>query len=65
MSEKKKVAEIAVISTNPGVKIEVSDERILGLFTDVAGMKVQMKILSAVMFLGFSTIAGLVVALGV
>ena len=66
MTEKReKVADIEVVSTNPGIKLVITDETIFRLFTDVAGLKVQMKVLSAVSFLGFSTIAGLVVALGV
>ena len=64
MADREKIADVEIISTNPGIKLNITDETILGLFTDVAACKVQIKVLSAVSLLGFSTVIGLIVTLG-
>lgn len=55
--------EVEVTSTNPGIKIKVDDETILKLFTDVAALKAQMKVVILVMIAGFGSLSGLVVFL--
>ena len=55
------MARVKVKRTNPSLEIEVDDELVLKLFTDVAACQTQLKGLALMMLAGFSILAGLIV----
>lgn len=55
------MARVKVKRTNPSLEIEVDDELVLKLFTDVASCQAQLKGLAAMMLAGFGILAGLIV----
>ena len=55
------MARVKVKRTNPSLEIEVDDELVLKLFTDVSACQVQLKGLAVMMLAGFSILAGLIV----
>ena len=57
------MAHVKVRRTNPSLEIEVDDELVLKLFTDVAACQAQLKGLGAMMLAGFSILATLIVVL--
>jgi hypothetical protein len=57
------MARVKVKRTNPSLEIEVDDELVLKLFTDVAGCKTAIRLLGGFMFAGFSIMSGLIVIL--